>query len=207
LTIYSALGFAGAMLVLAASPGPGVFATTARALASGFRPALAVVGGIVLGDIIFLLFAVFGLSMVAAILGHLFFIVKVCGGAYLVWLGVKIWLQRPETETDSGAPNPASHAKWGNFAGGLMITLSNPKVILFYCGFLPTFVDLSTLKPADLGLVAAIVAAVLSGVMSTYAYLASRARKLFTHARAARRLNRAAGGVMVAAGVAIATRS
>ena len=83
------------MLVLAASPGPGVFATTARAMASGFRPALAVIWGIVLGDIIFLLFAAFGLSMVARALGNLFFIVKICGGAYLVWLGIKIWLQNP----------------------------------------------------------------------------------------------------------------
>ena len=84
MTLYSAIGFAAAMLVLAASPGPGVFTTTARALASGLRPALAVIGGIVLGDIIFLLFAAFGLSMVARVLGNLFFVVKICGGAYPV---------------------------------------------------------------------------------------------------------------------------
>ena len=81
MTIYSAIGFSVAMLVLAASPGPGVFATVARALASGFRPSLAVISGIVLGDVIFLLFAAFGLSMVARVLGNLFFIVKICGGA------------------------------------------------------------------------------------------------------------------------------
>ena len=64
MTIYSAIGFSIAMLILAASPGPGVFATVARALASGFRPSLAVIIGIVLGDVIYLLFAAFGLSMV-----------------------------------------------------------------------------------------------------------------------------------------------
>jgi len=205
LTLYSAVGFAAAMLVLAASPGPGVFATTARALASGFRPALAVIGGIVLGDIIFLLFAAFGLSMVARVLGDLFFIVKVCGGAYLVWLGIKIWRQRPDPALTN--QNPAVRSTWGNFASGLIVTLSNPKVILFYCGFLPTFFDLSALTLVDLTLVVAIIAAVLGAVLTTYAYLASRARNLFTHERAVRRLNRAAGGVMVAAGVAIATRS
>jgi len=193
------------MLVLAASPGPGVFATTARAMASGFRPALTVIWGIVLGDIIFLLFAAFGLSMVARVLGNLFFIVKICGAAYLVWLGIKIWLQKPalaQRQTDS-----ATRSNWGNFVGGLVITLSNPKVILFYCGFLPTFLDLSALTIIDLALVIAIITLVLSGVLSTYAFLASRARKMFTHERAAKRLNRAAGGVMVAAGVAIAVRS
>jgi threonine/homoserine/homoserine lactone efflux protein len=193
------------MLVLAASPGPGVFATTARAMASGFRPALAVIWGIVLGDIIFLLFAAFGLSMVARVLGNLFFIVKICGGAYLVWLGIKIWLQKPELVKRQ--QDAATRSNWGNFVSGLFITLSNPKVILFYCGFLPTFLDLSALTIIDLALVIAIIVLVLSAVLSTYAFLASRARKMFTHERAVKRLNRAAGGVMVAAGVAIAVRS
>ena len=205
MTLYSAFGFAVAMLVLAASPGPGVFATTARAMASGFRPALAVIWGIVLGDIIFLLFAAFGLSMVARVLGNLFFLVKICGGAYLVYLGVKIWLQKPELVQSH--QNSASRSKWGNFVSGIIITLSNPKVILFYCGFLPTFLDLSALTIIDLALVVVIITAVLSGVLITYAYLASRARRMFTNERAVKRLNRAAGGVMVAAGVAIAVRS
>jgi threonine/homoserine/homoserine lactone efflux protein len=206
LTLYSAFGFAMAMLILAASPGPGVFATTARAMASGFRPALAVIWGIVLGDIIFLLFAAFGLSVVARVLGNLFFIVKIGGGAYLVWLGIRIWFQKPEP---GQVPQQAaiSRSKWGNFASGLIITLSNPKVILFYCGFLPTFLDLSALTIVDLALVVVIITAVLSGVLITYAYLASRARKIFTRETAVKRLNRAAGGVMIAAGVVIAARS
>ena len=205
MSLYSAFGFAVAMLILAASPGPGVFATTARAMASGFRPALAVIWGIVLGDIIFLLFAAFGLSVVARALGNLFFIVKICGGAYLVWLGIKIWLQKPDLVQSH--QNSSTRSYWGNFFSGLIITLSNPKVILFYCGFLPTFLDLSALTIIDLTLVVAIITAVLSGVLITYAYLASRARKMFTNERAVKRLNRAAGGVMVAAGVVIAVRS
>ena len=205
MTLYSAIGFTIAMLILAASPGPGVFATVARALASGFRPALVVVCGIVLGDIIFLLFAAFGLSMVARILGDMFFIVKICGGAYLIWLGIKIWLKDPERLTDT--PNADTRSQWGNFISGLVITLSNPKVILFYCGFLPTFLDLSTLTVFDLAIVVAIISAVLVCVLGIYAYLASSARKLFTRKRSVRRINRTAGGVMVAAGVTIAVRS
>ncbi len=205
MTIYSAIGFFVAMLILAASPGPGVFATVARALASGFRPALAVIGGIVIGDIIFLLFAAFGLSMVAQVLGNLFFIVKICGGAYLVWLGIKIWLRDPGSVSETQDADTRSQGS--NFVSGLVVTLSNPKVILFYCGFLPSFFDLSTLTVFDLAIVVAIITAVLAGVLGTYAYLASRARKMFTDKRSVRRLNRAAGSVMVAAGVAIAVRS
>ncbi len=205
MTIYSAFGLLVAMLVLAASPGPGVFATVARALASGFRPSFAVISGIVLGDIIYLLFAAFGLSMVARTLGNMFFIVKICGGAYLIWLGVRIWLQKPELV--SGIQEHNNHSRWGHFATGLVITLSNPKVILFYCGFLPTFLDLSALTTIDLISIVLIITIVLGGVLGTYAFLASRARRMFTNQQAVRRLNRAAGGVMVGAGLAIAIRS
>ena len=103
---------------------------------------------VIVMSIIFLLFAVFGLSMVARVLGNLFFIVKICGGAYLVWLGIKIWLQKPELAQNH--QNSAARSNWGNFVSGLIITLSNPKVILFYCGFLPTFLDLSALTTIDL---------------------------------------------------------
>ncbi len=205
MTVYSAIGFSVAMLFLAASPGPGVFATIARALASGFRPSLAVIGGIVLGDVIFLLFAAFGLSMVARVLGNMFFMVKICGGAYLIWLGVRIWFKKPEPDT--GSQNRNIQSQWGNFATGLVITLSNPKVILFYCGFLPTFLDLSALTLIDLVIVVTIITLVLGCVLGTYAFLASRARRMFTNQQAVRRLNQAAGGVMVAAGIAIAVRS
>jgi threonine/homoserine/homoserine lactone efflux protein len=135
----------------------------------------------------------------------MFFIVKICGGAYLVWLGIKIWLKDPEPAC--GAQDSDTRSQWGNFFSGLVITLSNPKVILFYCGFLPTFLDLSNLTVFDLVIVVAIITAVLVGVLGIYAHLASRARKLFTNKRSVRRLNRAAGSVMVAAGVAIAVRS
>ncbi len=202
MTIYSAIGFALAMIVLAASPGPGVFAIIARALASGFKDAFVVILGLVLGDIIFLAFAIFGLSMVAKIMGNLFIIVKICGGIYLIFLGLKIWLKKPDDMT----MGHNSKAHFGNFLSGLIVTLSNPKVIIFYCGFLPTFLDLSALTVTDFIVIMGIVIVVLISVLSVYAFLASRTRQLFTNQKIYQRFNRAAGGVMIATGVAIATR-
>ncbi len=151
------------------------------------------------------MFAFFGLSIIAQALGDLFFIVKICGGAYLIFLGIRIWMREPAlVSNEEGNHNRPG---WGNFVSGLVVTLSNPKVILFYCGFLPTFLDLSALTLSDLALVVGIITIVLACVLSTYALLASRARRMFTNKKAARRLNRAAGAVMVATGVAIATRS
>lgn len=80
MTIEFTFAFALAMLVLAATPGPGVFASVAQALSSGFRSSIDVIAGIVVGDLLFLTLAIFGLSAVAYALGELFFIVKIMGG-------------------------------------------------------------------------------------------------------------------------------
>ena len=91
MTALSLTTFALAMALLAATPGPGVFATVARALASGFRQAASVGLGIVTGDLVFLLFAVYGLAAVAQWLGDFFTPVKYVGAVYLVWLGIGLW--------------------------------------------------------------------------------------------------------------------
>lgn len=204
MTLISTVSFALAMLVLAASPGPGVFATVARSLSCGFRPALIVVAGIVLGDIIFLLFAIFGLSILAQTLGNLFIIIKLLGGSYLIWQGIKIFFSHTSL-TDTEEKVTTSRAE--NFIGGLFITLGNPKVILFYCGFLPTFVSLSELTFADILIIIAVIATILVAVLGTYAWMASSARHFLKTPRQMKRLNRTAGGVMVTAGVVIASRS
>ena len=204
MTIYTAIGFLLAIIILAATPGPGMFATIARALASGFHEAFTLICGIVVGDIIFLLFAIFGLSIVAQIMGEFFFIVKICGGIYLIFLGLKIWFREPDSTTSNYKQSTKSRI--GNFTSGILITLANPKVILFYCGFLPTFLDLTALTITDMIVIVTIVATGVTCVLGTYAFLATRTRQMFTNKKTAIRFNRTAGGVMVAAGVALVAR-
>ena len=146
MSLISLLALAGAMLLLAITPGPGVFATVARALASGFGPSAVVVIGIVMGDLIFLLFAIYGLTAIAENLHGLFLVIKYIGASYLVYLGIKLWREKPEKIQLQAI----GYRSWkSNFLTGLFITLGNPKVILFYLGFLPTFVDLTNLSGID----------------------------------------------------------
>jgi len=191
------LAFAGAMLLLAITPGPGVFATISRGLASGFTNATYVVLGIVIGDIVFLLLAIFGLSAIAHVLGDFFVIVKYLGGIYLLFLGYKMLTSKVD-DTQVEAVNELSRKK--NFFTGLLITLSNPKVILFYLGFLPTFINLNTMTMIDVFVVCIIVTLVLGAVMIGYAYSASGAKNLFKSKSAKRKMNFTAGSVMVGAG-------
>jgi len=203
MTVESGLALGLAMLALAVTPGPGVFATTSRALSSGMRPALIVIAGIVTGDVIYLLLAVFGLSMIASVLGPLFVVVRVVGGLYLIWLGVRAWL-KSTGEPSLAAQTPVSAQ--GDYVSGLITTLSNPKVILFYGGFLPTFLDLSKLGALDVVAVLGIVTTVLAAVMIGYAFAATRVRGLVTTRRAARRLDKVAGSAMIVTGAIVLAR-
>lgn len=204
MTALSLFAFAGAMFLLAITPGPGVFATVARALASGFLHASVVVAGIVAGDLVFLLFAILGLAAVAELMGEFFALVKFAGAVYLVWLGIGLWRNRV-VGTEA---TPIEEISWSsNFLSGLFITLGNPKVILFYLGFLPAFVDLTTLSTTDVVMIAAVVSLVLGLTMLGYAYAASSARQLFRSPGARQLLNRTSGGVMIATGTVLAAKA
>ena len=204
MTIWNLAGLAGAMFLLAITPGPGVFATTARALASGFAHASVVVAGIVVGDLLFLLLAIYGLSAIATVLGDLFAVVKIAGGSYLVWLGIRVWRSPPRQLHDT----PVRALSWkATFMSGLVITLGNPKVILFYLGFLPTFIDLTQMSLASVAMVAIVVSAVLGGVLLGYAVLAARARTFFQGQRAQRNMNRSAGAVMITTGAILIAKN
>lgn len=204
MTVASTIALVVAVFILGITPGPAVFATIARAMASGLRPAFAFNIGVVLGDIALMLLAVFGLAAVAQAMGDWFVVVKIVGGVYLVWLGWQLWTGEP------AEPLPdqfvAARQFRRNLVGGFLLTLGNPKAIAFYAAFLPTFIDLRTVNAADIAVIAAVIAGVLTTTNMTYGLLAARARRLFKSRRAMRNLNRGAGTMMIGAGVAVAVR-
>ncbi len=201
--VYSVLALAGAMFILAVTPGPGVFATVARSLASGFFHAAMVVAGIVCGDLLFLLLAIYGLSFIADQLGSLFSLVKYVGGLYLVYLGLRIWFSSPQLSQVQGV----RELSWKkNFLSGLVITLGNPKVILFYLGVLPSFLDLQQLSRLDILMTAGVVSLVLGTVLLGYGYAADKTRSLFASRQSLKKLNRCSGAIMITAGSLILAR-
>ncbi len=206
MSLISIFSFAIAIFVLAATPGPGVFAIISRSLASGFKPTLVMIAGCITGDIIFLLFAIMGMSVMAQTMGSFFIVVKILGSTYLIFLGFKIWMAKPEP-VHQQQNSMGNTIRYGNYLSGLGITLANPKVILFYCGFLPTFMDLPSMTGFDICIVTMVLAMVLSMVLIFYAYLASSARVFFSSVHSVKWLNRTAGTVMIAAGTAIAAKS
>ncbi|MCP5366616.1 MAG: LysE family translocator [Hyphomicrobiales bacterium] len=205
MTTASFLALSLALAVMAVVPGPGVFAVLARALGRGFAPAAVLAAGIIAGDLVWLTATLLGLGYLAAEFTGLFQAVKVAGGLYLVYLGVRLWRAAPATSR-LAAPNGGRSGALATFLGGLTTTLGNPKVMVFYAAFFPAFVDMAHLTAADTAAVAALAAAVPLAVLLAYAALAARVRRLFTAPAAVRRLNRGAGTVMIATGAVVATR-
>ncbi len=194
-----------ALAIAVATPGPGVLAVVSCSLGRGLRDAFSLIGGIILGDLTYFILAVAGMAALAHSMGDLFLIVKLAGAAYLVWLGIKLWRARPGVALADGASSSGLGFK-RSFAGGLTLTLSNPKTIAFYAGLLPTVINLDQLSRRDAGIMGLIVVAVVGAIPSLYALAAARARRFFSSQSRMKAMNRTAGTMMIGAGVAVATR-
>jgi threonine/homoserine/homoserine lactone efflux protein len=198
------LAFTVALAVAVAIPGPGIFAVVSCALGRGFREALALITGMILGDLLYFAFAVFGMAALARSMGGFFVIIKLAGAVYLIWLGVKLWRQAPLPMTENGNP-PAPPRGFGrSLLGGLIVTLSNPKTIAFYAGLLPTFVDLEKLSAGDALAMGGIVVLTVGLIPAAYAMVASASRRFLARPSRLKFMNRTAGTMMIGTGLAVA---
>lgn len=204
MTFAGFLTYALALGLAAAIPGPGVIALVARALGSGSRASMPMMFGLVLGDIVYLSAAVLGLAYVASTFGVVFMAIKYLGAAYLLWMAISFWRSGVTLEKVSAQ---AAGGAFPAFLAGFMVTLGNPKVIVFYLALLPTFLDLSQVTPADFVLLMALTFLILVAVLTPYVGLAGRARRLLQSPGGLKILNRTAATVLAAAAAAIAARA
>ncbi len=195
--LASLLAYAAALGLAAAIPGPGIAALVGQSMGNGLRAALFLLGGIALGDVIYLTVAVAGLSAIAQAFSGVFLVVKVLGGLYLLWLAYKLWTSR-SAMTEVGATRLQSGL--AAFLSGLSVTLGNPKTIIFYLALLPTVLDLHGVGTGKWALLAVVTVGVLFAVLTPYALLAARARCLMKRPEAVTRLNRLAGSIIGATG-------
>jgi threonine/homoserine/homoserine lactone efflux protein len=126
-------------LLLNITPGQDTLYIVGRTMSQGRRAGLLSVLGISSGAVVHTLAAAFGLSAILATSATAFTVVKLAGAAYLVYLGVKMLLDR-STETVV-AREFGRDSDWTIYRAGLLTNLLNPKVALFFMAFLPQFVD------------------------------------------------------------------
>ena len=131
-------------------------------------------------------------------------VVRIVGALYLVYLGYLMWTAPVNLDVNA---NDNQQSKRMGFLQGFLISASNPKVILFYIAFLPTFIDLTVLSAADIALASGLTfVGLLTGLM-LIAMFASKARNWFKSERAMKGLNRSAGSLMIGAAAYLASRS
>ncbi|MEJ0084721.1 MAG: LysE family translocator [Pseudomonadota bacterium] len=204
MSLYGLATFCAVYALAVATPGPGVAAIVARSLAHGSRGAPAFIAGFVVGDLVWFAIAATGLAALAKTAVALFVAIKWAGVAYLLYLAWKLWTA-PAERVAMGEQDGSQHG-WRAFVASLMLTLANPKAILFFLALLPTVIDLASLDALRFVEISAAMAIVLPVVLGTYVLLATRARELFTTPKAVRRLNRSSGVAMAGAAVVVATR-
>ncbi len=198
LTLSNMAALFGVLVVGALIPGVSVLTVSARSAASGFIHGVFTTIGIVIGDIVFILLAIFGLSVLADTMGNLFILIKYLGGAYLIWLGISLWRSKSKTIE---AEESIKSSLLSSFLIGLFITLGDLKAILFYLGFFPAIVDLSTISIFDTSIIIVIAIVAVGGVKLFYAYMADRASMLFKNPDAIRKINTIAGTIMIGIGI------
>jgi threonine/homoserine/homoserine lactone efflux protein len=189
--------FCAAIVLFLALPGPGTFCLLASTGKGGLPAGAAATAGIIVGDQVLLWLAVAGVAALLAAHPLAFKLVQYLGAAYLAWIGLKLLFAKP------GQQSPVNIRPRQYFRQALLITLLNPKAIVFYMAFFPLFIDPATHRGAlTFAAMAATIAAITAVYCLTLCAFAQRVGHVVrAHQRLARGLERLAGLCLVGFGV------
>lgn len=198
---YELTLYAGALLILFLTPGPVWVALLARALSGGFHAAWPLALGVVVGDVLWSVLAILGISWVLSVYGGFLEALKWVAAAVFLLMGWLVIRNADKTiASDSRLTRPGM---WAGFVAGLAVIIGNPKAILFYMGMLPGFFDLSRLTVSDIVAIATLSAIVPLVGNVILAGFVDRVRRLLTSPTALRRTNLTAGWLLITVGLII----
>jgi homoserine/homoserine lactone efflux protein len=196
------LAFIAACVLLALTPGPNMALMIANTLRHGLRGGLVTLAGTTTGLALLVAAAAAGMTSIMVFMSTWFDVVRWAGAVYLVYLGARqLWqLRGRDAQTGIDTP-PTRRGNW--YLQGLIVSLSNPKVILFLGAFLPQFVDTGADPVGQLTVFAVLFVAVLAAVDIATTFAIARARTTFG-ATQLRVLDGAAGVFLMLGGLALA---
>jgi threonine/homoserine/homoserine lactone efflux protein len=192
--------FAIATSVLLIIPGPTVMLVVSYALGRGRESAWATVPGVSLGDLTAMTVSLAGAGAVLAASSTLFTVLKLCGAAYLLWLGVGLWRAEPKApviERAEDAPRDRGRMFWHAY----VVTALNPKSIVFFIAFVPQFVVPSAPVLPQFAIMTATFVGLAAVNTLVWALLAGEMRRRFARPETMRLINRTGGSFLIGAGV------
>ncbi|MBA4095800.1 MAG: LysE family translocator [Rhodospirillum sp.] len=197
LHLYAA--FVAAVITLMLIPGPNVALIVANSVAHGPRYGLPTVAGTSSAMVLQLAVTALGMTELLGTLGSWFEWVRWIGVAYLVYLGVSYWRALP---IDLTRTVPERRSARAMFVRALLVSLANPKTLLFYGAFFPQFLSGGADVGGEIALLSATFLALAILVDGGWALLAARARRFL--ATRGKLRNRLSGGLMIGAGIGLA---
>lgn len=193
------LAFLAASIVLAVTPGPGVLYILTRSLSQGRQSGLVSVAGVALGNLGNAVAAALGLGVVLATSPVAFVAIKLIGGGYLIFLGIRTLLRR-NAGGPVVAPQPGSLGSV--FRDGLVVALFNPKTALFFAAYLPQFIRPGTPALSGTLVLAVLFVLIAASTDAVYALVAGQARGVLSTRPWVQSLGRyAAGSTYIGLGV------
>jgi threonine/homoserine/homoserine lactone efflux protein len=187
-------------VIAAALPGPAQGTLVATVLSQGKSSALPFVTGMVFGNAVWLVATISGLAAMALRYESLFVAVKWLGVAYLLYVAWRLW-------SAPAAIQAADEGKSSGLFAGMLLTLGNPKAVVFFGAILPQAFDLSALTLAQATLIVALGVAVDFAVQCVYLAAASKARRLVATPAHLRLVNRGAATMICGCALLVARRS
>jgi len=191
--------FLVASKILLVIPGPTIVMVVSQALAQGRRVALASVLGVGLGDLCAATLSLAGVGTLLAASATAFMLLKTLGAVYLVYVGLTLW--RAPTPDLPVLGDVAPRRRWSIFRDAFLVTLFNPKGIVFFVAFVPQFIAAD--RPFAPQAATYVALFVLLGIINAYGYmlLADRARAAIRRPGVLKGVTRAGGAILMAAGI------
>lgn len=205
MNFIEAMTLFGVMAGLAALPSSSAVLVVARSASAGVRNGIATAVGIVFGDLLFVTLAFAGLSAAAELMGAFFSVLKVIGGLYLVWIGIRLLKAKAGLEALI-EPQQSRAGLLVSLSAGFLLTLGDLKAVIFYASLLPLFVDLQHAVSTDYLLVMGITITSVGIVKIAYAIFAAQIAQHLqqrTHSTLPQKL---AGGALVTVGSYVAIK-
>lgn len=199
-TLTPFIAYSLALFLAAIIPGPGIAALVGRSLGSAGRGSLSFISGMILGDLFYLTLVVLGLSVVAKAFSGVFIVIKLLGGLYLLYLAYQLWTSQSRS---IGVKSDISGGNLVAVTNGFIVTLGNPKAIIFYMALVPNVIDLSQVGVFEWAILSLLTATVLVFAFVPYALVSAKAVQLLSSGEMLKRLNRGAAIFIGGAGLAI----
>jgi len=188
------------ILVFVVSPGPGTLAVFGKSMQQGFIAAFFLSFGLILGDITYLVAVILSLDFFSNTIASYMDQVKIVGGMYLIYLGIQSW----RSGSFKIKKNISKKGNFAEFVTGYLISMANPKVMVFYIAILPNFINLKNLS---LLIASEIIIITFLGLMAGISVInlgASKIKNKLQGSDSNAHINRIVGSIMMVAGIWLA---